>query len=859
MIGRDRELELLSAHLVPGAVVALVGPSGVGKTSIAVEFERRAAPETLFVDCFGMDPTAAATAIAEAAGVPTEHLRTDVAWVQCAEALADRSLVVLDDVGFPLDGLSRFYENLAPPLLLTCHVGSENVTVLPIAGLEVAELGEFEGSDALEVFLQAARQANLGFDVSVDDLETVHEIARRTHGLPLALSLAGRRAASTSPQTVLELLDDAKTLSDPSRTDRHASLAAALQFSWDGLERGDQRRLFLMSLFSRPLPPKTLAGLADEPLPDFLDGVHRLVARGFVTSGRFPRPLESFVEVASEQYRKLEPADAEAMTERIARVGFDLAANIPVGLSEHTDVGGDEPSLWQFILDRDDHKLSDDELSAVLAAWLRWATVRGLTYERLHLSPRVQALIDTLDDWRVWYALARHRSADPSRGLEAIARAELVAQTDREQQETQLLRAYLMVQFGRVEAAFDAIERARAFGEIPPLGHIFIAEALLMDGQLEAARAEAALLDGRDDEFNVVSRAYLETLRAWIAPTSRDALLAQQRAVELCVQSGQLRSEAAARQSLAMLLAFQFQRYDDALAELDHMASIAQKIGDHRFASRAQAAAVAVHVLRADYEDAVRIAEAVVGTGDPAIDDYCYLLWLIARWQLGDQTLVRQEWAKKELEKPPPGVPSQDVAWAVFDVQVAMSHDPAIAAKLADKHRVSFPDAAPLFDAMLALQKLQPASDFKALLKAWHHVRTVWLARDGSLGVELCWRLLQGEMPPEMHRFLELEQADGQVRILADFQALLADDVWHDLSTQPVSQRLLQVLFEADEPLAHDAVGVALYPDEIVVEEAMKNRIDVQVSKLRKLGLRPYLAKRPEGFVLEGDIFVAVS
>jgi hypothetical protein len=75
---------------------------------------------------------------------------------------------------------------------------------------------------------------------------------------------------------------------------------------------------------------------------------------------------------------------------------------------------------------------------------------------------------------------------------------------------------------------------------------------------------------------------------------------------------------------------------------------------------------------------------------------------------------------------------------------------------------------------------------------------------------------------------------------------------WSDLSTNLVTSRLLELLLPADEPLTFERIGAHLYPDEIVTPDALQNRVNVQMSKLRRLGLKPWIRKLPRGFVFQG-------
>ncbi|WP_327005122.1 hypothetical protein OHA72_60675 [Dactylosporangium sp. NBC_01737] len=112
LIGRDHELAEVAALLVPGCVVTLIGPGGVGKTSLALACARQAGgPETWWVDLAALgDPPAVAPAFAAATGLVVEGRLADslAAWARGAEGLlvVDNCEHLLDAVHEILGGLS---------------------------------------------------------------------------------------------------------------------------------------------------------------------------------------------------------------------------------------------------------------------------------------------------------------------------------------------------------------------------------------------------------------------------------------------------------------------------------------------------------------------------------------------------------------------------------------------------------------------------------------------------------------------------------------------------------------------------------------------------------------------------------
>ena len=80
IVGREREQKLLAKGLKPGACIALVGASGVGKSELAREVVR--ARRSVWVDCFGLTSDELAFRIADqkdaAPETPLAEVLTDV-------------------------------------------------------------------------------------------------------------------------------------------------------------------------------------------------------------------------------------------------------------------------------------------------------------------------------------------------------------------------------------------------------------------------------------------------------------------------------------------------------------------------------------------------------------------------------------------------------------------------------------------------------------------------------------------------------------------------------------------------------------------------------------------------------------
>lgn len=255
--GRDRELAELAAVFVAGArLVTIFGPSGIGKTRIALRFleDRRARNEpSLFCDLSeAKDATEVGVVLARALSVA---LVGDVDVTRAIlDALAARGslLVVLDnceDLVEPIASLAAAMLARAPDLRLL----STSRTLLSLAGESAYELGplDTEGA-AIDLFVDRARAANATLAPAALDRAVVGHLVRRLDGLPLAIELAAARVRVLTPAAIVARLDrplDVLAAGPRDVADRHRTLRAAIAGSWEQLSPAEADALAQMSVF----------------------------------------------------------------------------------------------------------------------------------------------------------------------------------------------------------------------------------------------------------------------------------------------------------------------------------------------------------------------------------------------------------------------------------------------------------------------------------------------------------------------------------------------------------------------------------------------------------------------------------
>ena len=252
LLGRDQlvaeVVDLVGTH----PLVSLVGPGGIGKTSLALAAAWAVAGTrpVVFVDlATTADPAAVADRLAQE--VSPSYLDDDR---PPERRLADRlristDLVVVDNAEHVLDAVAAALEptlagELKGSFLVTSRqplglVGEAIVGIPPLAlPEEDADLGDTGRSPSVQLFLARARTARHDAVVPPGLLPVVAHICRRLDGIPLAIELAAGRASLLSVDDIAARLDDQLRLLRQvrsSRERRHRSLEAVVGWSVDQL------------------------------------------------------------------------------------------------------------------------------------------------------------------------------------------------------------------------------------------------------------------------------------------------------------------------------------------------------------------------------------------------------------------------------------------------------------------------------------------------------------------------------------------------------------------------------------------------------------------------------------------------
>lgn len=383
VIGRAEIIQAIAEQLGQHRFVTIVGPGGIGKTTVAVAAAAKLTdgfPEgVFFVDLAPIgDALTIPGVVASTLGAP----RIQGAMTGLADFLRGKALLlVLDNCEHVLEAVATLAEALlreAPRLAILAtsrealRAEGEWVQRLPPLGVPRAAT-PLTAADALkfsavQLFVERAAASLGGFDLVDAETPIVAEICRRLDGIALAIEFAAGRLEAFGLRGLAALLDDRfQVLARGRRTalPRHQTLRATLDWSYGLLPEPEQIVLRRLSVFvggfTLQAARVVVAGEGGDLFARFGDCLASLVAKSLVAAE---------VTGGEPQYRLLETTRAYARDKlEECREAADLLCRHAIyyrGLFERAEAAWCRYAAAEWLAD---HARVMDDLHAAL----RWA------------------------------------------------------------------------------------------------------------------------------------------------------------------------------------------------------------------------------------------------------------------------------------------------------------------------------------------------------------------------------------------------------------------------------------------------------------------------------------------------------
>lgn len=339
MVGRDDEIQSIVGALSAHRFVSVVGPGGIGKTTVATAIGHALSQEfgghVSFAD-FGPlnDHRLVPAVVASALGVMVGS--DDPIATLIASVRDSRVLLILDGCEHMIEPVAVLAETIfkeAPSI----HILATSRESLRVEGERVhrlyplqcppqrTELGASDVRDfpAAQLFIERVMATTSSFELTDADAPALADICQRLDGIPLALELAAARAGTFGINGLAALLDDQLLLTTKGRRTaipRHQTLKATLDWSYEGLPTEEQLLLNRLSIFKGTFDLVAASEVcSDDRLPRnaIPEGVFDLVAKSLLATT--PGPTVTYRLLDTTRYYASEKLDENGEHEFISK------------------------------------------------------------------------------------------------------------------------------------------------------------------------------------------------------------------------------------------------------------------------------------------------------------------------------------------------------------------------------------------------------------------------------------------------------------------------------------------------------------------------------------------------------------
>lgn len=306
ILGREAIVADILARMPRRRLLTLVGPGGVGKTSVAhalaAAFAPACADGVRWIDLAALNGEgSAAEAIAVAVGLVSftnDHSPSVISWLR-----DKRLLLVMDCADRMVEDVARLAEKIvseAPGVHVfvtsreALRAGGEHVIRLPPLAVP-PDRPDMRAADALtfsavQLFVERAAAVLGGFNLRDEDVPYVTRICARLDGIALAIELAAGHLVGLELRDLAALLEGKFGLLPIGRRTaltRHQTMRMVLQWSYDTLSPRERDLLLGLSIFEGEtgmVAIRAVAPDAELSTEELAEGLGRLVDKSLVSA-----------------------------------------------------------------------------------------------------------------------------------------------------------------------------------------------------------------------------------------------------------------------------------------------------------------------------------------------------------------------------------------------------------------------------------------------------------------------------------------------------------------------------------------------------------------------------------------------
>jgi predicted ATPase/class 3 adenylate cyclase len=331
-LGRERELDELAALALESRLLTLVGPGGIGKTRLGIEFARSLEPSfsggAWLVDLTALERSADVwPAIAEALLIPPSPGVQPR--VQVLERLHDaRAILVMDNCEHVLDPVADAVTELGSAcgevfLINTSRgtLGVEGEAVYEVTSLDSRAQDRFGQSAPVRLFIERGRLANHRFQPGPDDIARIARICAGVDCIPLAIEIAAAQLRQRNLESIESGINKPLDLSAGGfrrRVGRHRTLRNTLEWSYDLLDPNSRQVLQRLAVLSGSFHEEQLLAICAGDMPsefDVLRGIDELIETSLL--GRDPVNLQRLRMLQTVQAFGREKLDETGLMETV--------------------------------------------------------------------------------------------------------------------------------------------------------------------------------------------------------------------------------------------------------------------------------------------------------------------------------------------------------------------------------------------------------------------------------------------------------------------------------------------------------------------------------------------------------------